>query len=130
MATLINATKLALLALSGAGFYLTWYLLLNNGTTDYMSHIRDYGPRLLPGTVEPLKTDYGFKLVPGMDYQLTVLTLFFWEHVDGSRPDASLYGFHFAGQVFVGWALLMIEGMRKGNKWRIVSLSESISLEG
>ena len=85
-----------------------------------MAKIRDVGPRHLPGTEEPLKTTYvGIETV---DYQLTVLDLFFWELVDGSRPDASLFCYHFAGQVFSGWALLMIESMRKGNLWRSISL--------
>lgn len=128
MAALINATKVALLVLSVAGFYLTWYLLLNNGSTEYMDHIRDFGPRVLPGTNEPLKTEYGFKWLPAVDYQFTVLTLFFWEQVDGSRPDASLYCFHLASQILAGWPLLMLEGMRHGNRWRVVSLSESEDL--
>lgn len=120
MSTLANASKFILLLFCGAGFYATWYLLLNNGSTDHMAQIRDVGPRLLPGTNEPLKTKYvGVEMV---DYQLTVLDLFFWEAVDGSRPDASLFCYHFAGQVFSGWGLLMVESMRHGNSWRIVSL--------
>ncbi len=120
MSTLINATKVALILLSAAGYYATWYLLLNNGTTDYMAHIRDVGPRLLPGTKEPVRTIYTG--VPAIDYQLTVLALFFWENVDGSNPAGSLFCFHFATQVACGWGLLMVEGLRFGNRWKIVSL--------
>ena len=120
MSSLINVTKLALLFLSAAGYYATWYILLNNGTADYMAHIRDFGPRLLPGTKEPVRTVYtGY---PAIDYQLTVLALFFWENVDGSNPSASLFCFHFATQIVCGWGLLMIEGLRDGNRWRILSL--------
>ena len=120
MSTLIDSSKLILLLLCGAGFYATWYLLLNNGTTDHMAHIRDVGPRLIPRTQQPLKTTYvGIEAV---DYQLTVLDLFFWELVDGSRPDASLFCYHFAGQVFSGWGLLLLESLRRGNSWRVVSL--------
>ena len=120
MSFLINATKLALLCLSAAGYYAVWYILLNNGTTDYMSHIRDFGPRVLPGTKAPLRTVYSG--VPAIDYQLTVLALLFWETVDGSHPSASLFCFHFAMQIVCGWGLLMIEGLRHGNRWRVVSL--------
>ena len=120
MSTLINYSKAVLLLLCGAGFYATWYLLMNNGTADYMVETRDVGPRLLPGTKQPLKTAYiGIEKV---DYQLTVLDVFFWELVDGSRPDVSLFCYHFAGQVFSGWALLMIESMRNANLWRAISL--------
>jgi len=122
MSPLLPIAKVSLLVLSGIGFYTTWYLLYNNGTAAHMSHIRDTGPRLLPGTQGPLKTSYGFSAIPRIDYQLTVLTLFFWEMVDGSRPDGSLYCYYFAGQVFAGWALLMVESLRRGNRWRVVSL--------
>ena len=84
-----------------------------------MEHVRDE-TGLLPGTKEPVLTSYtGIELI---DYELTVLTVFFWELVDGSRPDASLYCYHFLGQIFSAWSLLMIESLRKGNKWRIISL--------
>ena len=120
MFDIIGATKVGLLLLLGTGIYSTWYILLNNGTTKYMSHIRDVGPRLLPGTTEPLKTTYTG--VRAIDYQFTVLTLFFWEVVDGSHPAASLFGFHFATQVACGWGLLMLEGLRPGHRWTLISL--------
>ena len=120
MYSLITATKIALVFFSAAGYYATWYLLLNNGTTKHMADIRDVGPRLLPGTNEPVKTVYTG--IAPIDYQLCVLALFFWENVDGSNPAGSLFCFHFATQVACGWGLLMIEGLRRGNRWRIISL--------
>ena len=120
MSSLINLTKAALVFLSAVAYYATWYTLINNGTTDYVAHIRDVGPRLLPGTKEPLRTVYTG--VPVIDYQLTVLGLFFWENVDGSNPTGSLFCFHFATQVACGWGLLMIEGLRNGNRWTVISL--------
>lgn len=120
MPIIIKVTIASLLLLCAAGFYGTWYLLMNNGTSEYMSQIRDVGPPILPGTDEPLKTVYIG--VPAIDYQLTVLTLFFWKLVDGSHSSASLFSFHFATQVACGWGLLMIEGLRRGHRWRIVSL--------
>ena len=120
MISSINLSKVALGFLSAAGYYATWYILLNNGSTDHMAHIRDVGPRLLPGTEEPVRTVYTG--VPAINYQLTVLALFFWENVDGSNPTASLFCFHFATQVACGWGLLMIEGLRHGNRWTLVSL--------
>lgn len=119
MSSLINATKLALVFLSAAGYYATWYILLNNGTTDYMAHIRDVGPRLLPGTKEPVRTVYTG--IPAIDYQMTVLALFFWEIVDGSNPAGSLFCFHFATQIACGWGLVMIESLRHGNRWTLIS---------
>lgn len=120
MSSLINVTKFALVLLSAAGYYATWYIFLNNGTTKHMAHVRDVGPRLLPGTEEPVRTVYTG--ISAIDYQMTVLALFFWETVDGSNPAGSLFGFHFATQVIAGWGLLMVEGLRHGNRWTLISL--------
>lgn len=117
--TLFNL-KLCLLALSAAGFYTTWYLFYCNGTRSLMVHVRDVGPPILPGTDAPLKTSYTG--IGKLDYQLTVLTLFFWELIDGSLPNASLLCFHFVGQISAGWGLLMMEALRAGNRRSIISL--------
>ena len=120
MISVLNSTRIILLLLLGAGFYGIWYLIMNNGTREHLIKLQDEGPRLLPGTNEPIKTYYtGIRVV---DHQLTVLDLFFWEQVDGSRPQSSLFCYHFAAQVFSGWSLLMLESLRKGNRRRIISL--------
>ena len=100
--------------------YSTWYLVLNNHTTDLMSHIRDIGPRLLPNTKATLKTSYTG--IASIDYELTGLILFFWEIVDGSLPQASLLAFHFSGQFYAAICLLMIEGYRRGSRGKLISL--------
>ena len=120
MSALVNATKIGLIVLCIAGYYGTWHILLNNGTTKFMSSIRDIGPRILPGTNEPLQIVYTG--IPAIDYQLTVLTLFFWSLVDGSQPSASLFSYHFATQVACGWGLLVIESLRPGHRWMFISL--------
>lgn len=120
MPTLIGSTQAFLILLAAFGFYTTWYLIYNNGTSDMMEQIRDQGPHLLPGTKAPLKRD--FTGVKPIDYQLTVLVLFFWEQVDGSLPNASLFCFMFAGQAVAAWTLIYVEGQRRSNRWRIVSL--------
>ena len=85
-----------------------------------MVRIRDEGPRNLPGTTASLKTSYtGIK---SLDYQLTVLTLFFWQLIDGSHPNGSLLCFHFAGQIAAGLGLFVIEALRSGNRNRLISL--------
>lgn len=120
MPSLINTARFGLLLFSAAGFYVTWYMFMNNGTVDHMTRIREVGPRLLPGTKEPLKTVYTG--VPAVDHQLTILTTLFWEQVDGSNPSASLFCFHFATQAACGWGLLLLETLRCGNRWKIISL--------
>ena len=116
----MNMVKVTLVLLSAAGFYLIWYLVLNNGTSEHMAHIRDVGPRLLPGSEAPLKTSYTG--IAALDYQLTVLTLFFWEAVDGSMPNASLQLFHFGGQCVAAVGLLLVEGQRSSHGWNVITL--------
>ena len=118
MSSLFNATKATLLFLSVGGYYTTWYFILNNGTTDHTAHSRKLG--LLPGTKEAVRTVYTG--VPVIDHQLVFLTLFFWEIANGSNPSASLFSFYFATQVACGWGLLMVEGLRHGNRWSLISL--------
>ena len=120
MSTLINASRIGLLLCSLAGYYAVWHLFINNGTVDLMTQVLESGPRILPGTYEPVKTVYTG--IPAIDKQLTILTLVFWEQVDGSSPSNSLFCFHFATQAACGWGLLMIESMRYGNQWRVISL--------
>lgn len=121
MALLFSSIKLCLLSLSLVGLYTSWYLIFNNGTYSLMTHIVDEGPRILPGTDAPLKTSYtGVRM---LDYHLTMFTLFLWELIDGSNPNASLLFFHFVGQIAAGWGLLMVEASRTGNRGSMVSLS-------
>lgn len=60
--------------------------------------------------------------VPAIDNQMSVLALFFWELVHGLYPAGSLLFFHLATQIACEWGLLMIEGLRYGNRWSLVSL--------
>ena len=92
---------------------------MNNGTAEQMANVRDYGPHWLPGTKQQLGRVYTG--VGPVDYQLAVLAVFFWELVDGSMPNGSLQAFHLAGQFGAAWTIVVIEGLRKGNRGRIVS---------
>ncbi len=120
MNPLINAVRSCLLILTAIGIYTIWYLFFNNGASDHLTRILENGSQLLPGTKEPLKPS--FTGIAPLDYQLKVLTLYFWTQVDGSRPNSALLCFDFAGQVTAGWGLFLIEALRQGNRWRIVSL--------
>lgn len=121
MSPLIRATQLLLVLTLAFGFYTTWYLIYHNGTVELMKEVRDVGPHILPATegMAALKKTYiGFGWI---DYLLTVLTLFFWEAVDGSSPSASLFCFMFAGQLTAAWTILYVEGRRYANRRRLVS---------
>ncbi|KAL8949356.1 MAG: hypothetical protein Q9222_004530 [Ikaeria aurantiellina] len=94
---------------------------MNNGAADMMNDIRDHGPHLLPETngQAPLKTTYTG--IAAIDYQLTVLALFFYNIVDGSHPGACLQAYQFCGQLVAGYGLLVLESYRRGNEWKMIS---------
>lgn len=121
MTLFLNIVKLLLLGLSGVGYCLTWHLFINNGGSDMMSDIQNNGPHILPfNDKAPLKKIYtGIRPI---DYQMTVLTLFFYNIVDGTHPHASLQAYQFAGQLTAGWSLLIMESIRQSHRGRIISL--------
>ena len=112
MATIgiVRGAQAAMVLLMCLAFYTTWGLVYENGTATLMQSHRDRGPHVLPGTKEPLRSHYtGFAFI---DHELTVLTLFFWELVDGSRPNAQLLCLHFGGQIGAAYAVLLMESSR------------------
>ena len=56
-----------------------------------------------------------------LDRPLSTILTFFWPVVDGSQPDLSLASLLFGGQFVAAWTVTMLEGMRKGNHWRLAS---------
>ncbi|KAI4260973.1 MAG: hypothetical protein L6R42_003822 [Xanthoria sp. 1 TBL-2021] len=52
---------------------------------------------------------------------MTVLTLFFYNIVDGTHPHASLQAYQFAGQLSAGWSLLIMESLRQSHRGRMIS---------
>lgn len=53
---------------------------------------------------------------------LATLLIFFWPLVDGENPAPSLIAFLFAGQAVAVWTIYVLEGSRKANQGRIISL--------
>ena len=86
-----------------------------------MQELCDNGPHLLPcNDGAMLRKSYtGIALI---DNRLTILVLFFYNIIDGSHPNACLQVYHFFGQAPAGYSLLLLEGLRYGNKWRAISL--------
>ena len=67
----------------------------------------------------PLKVHYtGLK---ALDRHLSTLAIIFWPVMDGSMPNLSLDTLSFVGQVVAVWSLCMLEGMRAGNKGKLIS---------
>ncbi|KAL8893647.1 MAG: hypothetical protein Q9192_005060 [Flavoplaca navasiana] len=112
--------KLFLLCSTAVAYYLTWHLFVNNGGADMLNDLKENGSHTLPfNDKAPIRKVYtGNGLI---DNQLTILTLFFYNLVDGTHPQACLQAYHFAGQIIPGWSLLMMESVRNGNRRKLIS---------
>ena len=111
-------TKVTLLLLSVYGWYALFSFGYRNGFLAMVSAQRETG-RL--GSHQILYNP-SFIGIPRVDQHLNVLLTFFWPLVDGSRPDASLHSFYFAGQGIAIWIATSIESLRAGNQGHVVSL--------
>ncbi|KAB5540309.1 hypothetical protein GE09DRAFT_253672 [Coniochaeta sp. 2T2.1] len=87
------------------------------GYGDALLRIREKGPPYsFPGstTAEPIRTWYTG--IPPLDWALTLATIMFYPITDGSAPQLSVYGFHFAGQFLGVLAVVGVEALRRGNR--------------
>ena len=97
-----------------------WGLIFRNGYYKALTHLRDHGPYVLPGSDTPIQRHYtGVGL---LDYWLTVMQCVLANVTDGSAPHLSLFAFHFAGQLVAVMSVMLIECAREGNKRSILSL--------
>lgn len=103
----------ALLAVSAFGFLSILVLFENNGAAQMIRDSVEPGSTL-PDTGEPLRRDYTG--VPALDAFLCILVRFFYACASGESPPLSLFTVYFAGQVIASHAILVLEGLRTGNK--------------
>lgn len=98
----------------GAGF--------NNGLFDSMTksaghQVKD---KYFPGGPAPYKTSYTG--IQAIDDHLVTLIVFFIYIIDGPRTwDVVLVYWYLMAQLCAGWMLLSMEGLRQGNRGRVVS---------
>ncbi len=116
----LRSTALILLPiLSLLGASVTWGLGFSNGTFNSITDHVTQPSASLPGTNFPLlKTYTGFKPV---DYQLSTLVTFFAPIFDESDVNLKLFGIMAAGQFGGVWLLMMVEGLRVGNRGKAIS---------
>ncbi|KAB5576341.1 hypothetical protein GE09DRAFT_620878 [Coniochaeta sp. 2T2.1] len=88
------------------------------GYGDALLRIREKGPPYYfpsASTAEqPIRTWYTG--IPPLDRVLTLATIMFYPITDGSAPQLSVYGFHFAGQFLGVLAVVGVEALRRGNR--------------
>ncbi|KAL1847750.1 hypothetical protein Plec18170_008411 [Paecilomyces lecythidis] len=115
MATLVSYV---LFFLSAFALYSEFYFAFSNGLLELSDKVAV--DKLIPNLDnEPLRTVYtGVELV---DRLFILLGTFFWPTVDGNNPALTLHTLAFAGAFGSAWVLILLEGWRKGNAWKLVA---------
>ncbi|KAK5946107.1 hypothetical protein PMZ80_000247 [Knufia obscura] len=116
---LLSLSKASLLALTLLGGWCLHGFFTTNGFYETITRLTEQ--KLLPNGVSYHNVFTGIR---PLDDMLSILLTFFWPVVDGEHPDSSLISILFAGQAVAAWTLTMLEGLRKGNSWRAISLYE------
>ena len=114
----LDIPKISLLLLSVAGFWTLWGFPYQNGLLKILNAENQPGA-LIPGpTAAPMKQTYTG--IGAIDKQLTVLVSFFYTAIDGNRLDVSVSFLYLGGQVLASWVLIMVEGLRNGNRGKFI----------
>ncbi|KAL3426457.1 hypothetical protein PVAG01_03248 [Phlyctema vagabunda] len=113
------AVILALLCLTTFGVKSLYLFSMSNGLFEIFGHVLETDT--LPDNV-PLKpiTTHGWS--SKIDWQIKAPAAFCWSFAgDGTHPDTTLSGLLFVGTWGPAWLLIVLESLRRGNRWRIVS---------
>lgn len=113
-----------LAACSAFGAYATFGTAANNGLLDAIG--KAVGPDVkpdakhFPGGPKPYKITYTG--IPAVDDHLLTLISFFVLLLDAPKTQDMVWvSRYMVTQFMAGWVLLSLEGLRKGNKGRVVS---------
>lgn len=119
MASASATSPLIYLAASGAAAYCIFGLQMQNGFFDMLTVMAEDHPTRLPGS-----TVDGELMTSGnqaLDKAFLPLIRFFYPVTTGENPRLSLFSFWFAGQVIALHTLLVLEGLRVGNRGRLIA---------
>ncbi|PSN74963.1 hypothetical protein BS50DRAFT_671235 [Corynespora cassiicola Philippines] len=108
---------LLLLAISGADSIMG--LAYRNGWLAENASYVEARPRLLPETGIPMRSK--FTGIPALDEWLANLLVVFWPVGSGQNPALSTFVVYMAGQCLATHTLVVIEGIRGGNRTRFIS---------
>lgn len=117
--TLNNSVRASLFLLSLLGLWGTWGI---GGRTGFLGLIKDAlnaDVQRLPVVNQPVKQTY--TAIGPVDALIRRLNIFLWPAVDGTWPGLSLVAWEFSGQFSGTWMIAGLEGLRQGNKGRIIS---------
>lgn len=111
-------SKTALLLLSLGGCLTLWGFSYTNGLLQILTEHCEPAAQQL-STTGPKRTVYTG--IGPVDGQLTTLITFFYTAIDGNRPDVSMVGLDFVGQIIATWMLMVLESLRKGNRGKLLT---------
>ncbi|EPE28714.1 hypothetical protein GLAREA_09835 [Glarea lozoyensis ATCC 20868] len=109
-----------LFLISLAAVYCIIILQVNNTTFDQLAASR------LPGA--PSDADLAYTGIKALDGTLAGIIYFAWIVAEGGSTALSLFGIYLVGQVVPCSAIVLVEGLRKGNEGRIFRFSTAWSL--
>lgn len=116
-------TALGLAAAAGIGVWGSLAAGSQNGLFDAIANTVGGGAKsqkYIPGAPMPLRTV--FTGVPALDGHLLALVCFFSSFMDGEKSVASsVASWYLMVQFCLAWMLLVLEGMRRGNRGSILS---------
>ncbi|MCJ1229077.1 hypothetical protein MMC12_005742 [Toensbergia leucococca] len=124
--TLNTAVKIALPLISLAGFLSTWGLGARDGFLGLLADRLHSKVQLLPAAEQPVRMT--FTGLPLVDPLLQRLTIFLWPAIDGTWPGTSLVAFEFSGQFAGAWMVAGLEGLRLGNKGKLLTFTTIVGL--
>ena len=118
----VNTTiVLALPLLALAELWTTWGLGYRTGFLLFIKERLTANPQLLPSVEVPVKINYTW--IPPVDALIRRLNVFLWPAIDGTWPGLSLVAWEFSGQFSATWMIAGLEGLRQGNKGKLLTLS-------
>ncbi|TLD05518.1 uncharacterized protein PgNI_09275 [Pyricularia grisea] len=115
----ITASPVIPLAVAVAAAYCIMGIPKQNGLFDMLDALAEDHPTRLPGSnVDGELLDVGSS---GLGKLLAILIRFFYPVMTGESPRLSLFSFWFAGQVISMHTLVLLEGLREGNRGRVIA---------
>jgi hypothetical protein len=103
-----------LFLISLAAIYCIIVIQVRNTTFDQLAASR------LPGA--PLDADLAYTGIEALDQTLAGIIYFAWIVAEGGSTALSLFGIYLVGQVVPCSAIVLVEGLRKGNEGRVFRL--------
>ncbi|KAF2792470.1 hypothetical protein K505DRAFT_246593 [Melanomma pulvis-pyrius CBS 109.77] len=107
-------TVAALSVIDVYGMNSMYVLVYCSGYIKALINLKVHVPHYFPGSHNPILTY--FTGIKPLDQVLTLAGVTFVNVTDGSAPQLSLYGFYFAGKLVSIFTVMIIEGVRDGNK--------------